>query len=68
MGKHDVGPIGHDHGAPQWPCPNCGRPEGPVLGVCGCEHERPLLAPLPADSPWWAKVLHWLGVRAVGQR
>lgn len=35
---------------------------GPLPG------ERPLLAALPPGTPWWARLLHWFGVRAVGQR
>lgn len=30
--------------------------------------KRPLLAPLPKDAPWWARLLHWLGVRMLNER
>lgn len=30
--------------------------------------ERPPLAPLPPGTPWWARLLHWLGLRMVNER
>lgn len=30
--------------------------------------ERPLLAPLSKDEPWWVRLLHWLGVRGATMR
>lgn len=30
--------------------------------------ERPLLAPLPPGTPWWARLLHWLGVHFLIER
>lgn len=50
-----------------------GKPTVPVTSAGGrtvsnVESGRPVAAPLPKDSPWWARVLHWLGVELVGQK